>query len=208
MPRSEIYARSGSNSLSACMRVILKPRYSYSLLTCLIPSSMFFNFRFLIIINMENIMCWDMVFRNTMSLTWMSSHHRVTFLYPSRIPLWTFGTMIGSIWWTLWRMFCLGNMAHWLHRCPQLYQNILIDLGDYVGYFYQPHVGLVLLGGRWCDGTALRNHPSLYIGRCNVSYFTPIVGWGSVNNSPCFAHYFCFLEGASYFGRRNHPWSS
>ena len=45
MPISAIYPRSGSNSLSACIQVILKPRCRYSLLTYLITSSIFFIFR-------------------------------------------------------------------------------------------------------------------------------------------------------------------
>ena len=42
MPRSAISAPRCSNLLSACIPVILKPRCRYILMTCLIPSSMFF----------------------------------------------------------------------------------------------------------------------------------------------------------------------
>ena len=62
MPMSAISAHSSSNSLSACIRVILEPHYRYSLLTCLIPSSIFFIFLFLIIIPVANIIYQDIVF--------------------------------------------------------------------------------------------------------------------------------------------------
>ena len=55
MPRSEVSARSGSNSLSECIRVVFKPCFRYILLTYLIPSSMLFNFLFLIILPVANI---------------------------------------------------------------------------------------------------------------------------------------------------------
>ena len=103
IPRSAIYNFRGSNSLSACICVILKPRFRYSLWTCLIPSQMFFIFRFLIILPVANIMCQDMVFRKKIPLMCMRSQHRGIFLYLSRMPLGKFGIMIGSTCWILWR---------------------------------------------------------------------------------------------------------
>ena len=103
MPISAIYAHRGSNSLSACLRVVLKTSFSYSLLTCLIPYSMFFTFLFLIILPVANIMCQDMVFRNPIPLMCMRSQHRVNFLYLSRMLLCKFGTMIGSTCWIFWQ---------------------------------------------------------------------------------------------------------
>ena len=64
MPMSAISAHSSPNSLSACIRVILEPHYRYSLLTCLIPSSIFFIFLFLIMLPVEKIMYQGVVFRN------------------------------------------------------------------------------------------------------------------------------------------------
>ena len=46
IPISAIYVLISLTSLSVCMWVILKPRFRYSLLTCLIPSSTFSIFRF------------------------------------------------------------------------------------------------------------------------------------------------------------------
>ena len=94
IPRSAISACRGSKSLSACMSGFLKLRCRYSLWICLIPSSMLF-FLFLIILPVANIMCQDMVLRKPMPLMCMKPHHRVNFLYLSRIPLGKFGTMIG-----------------------------------------------------------------------------------------------------------------
>ena len=103
MPRSSISACSGSNYLSSCKHVILKPCCRYSLLTCLIKSSMFFTFLFLIIIPVANIMCWDIMFRNTIPLMCMRSQHRENLFHLSWMTLGTFGTMIGSTCWNLWR---------------------------------------------------------------------------------------------------------
>ena len=102
MPTSTIYAYRGSKYLPACMRMILKSLCRFSLWTCLIPSSMFFIFRFLIILPVTNIMFQDMVFRKPMALMCMRSHHRMNLLYLSMIPLGKFGTMIGSTCWILW----------------------------------------------------------------------------------------------------------
>ena len=69
--------------------------------------------RFLVILPMENIICWDMLFSNKMQLMFMSSHHRVIFLYLSKMHLGTFGTMIGSTSRTLG-----GNVL--LYKCRKL----------------------------------------------------------------------------------------
>ena len=84
------------------MQVILKPRCRYSLLTCLIPYSMLFIFRFLTILPVENRICRDMVLRNPMLLVFTRLQHRVIFLYLSRTPLVTYGTTSGYVLWTLW----------------------------------------------------------------------------------------------------------
>ena len=68
MTGSAISAHSSWNLLSACIRVVFKPHFRYSLLTCLIISTMFSIFRFLIILPVENILCRYMVFRNPISL--------------------------------------------------------------------------------------------------------------------------------------------
>ena len=122
--RSAISARTDSNSLSACLIVILNPHCRYSLWTCLIPSSLFFIFRFLIILPVENIRCRDMLFRKPMPLICMRSHHRATLLYLSRITLGTFGTVIGSTFWILWRNSPPENVAHWVHICTQPYRHL------------------------------------------------------------------------------------
>ena len=96
MTRLAISGDSGSNSLSECMRLILKPNCRYSLLTFLVPSSMFFTFRFLIIFTVENRICRDMVFRNPMPLMCMRLQHKVKLLYLSRITLGKSGNTIGS----------------------------------------------------------------------------------------------------------------
>ena len=62
IPRSDISAHSGSNSLPAYMCVMFEPRSRHILLTFLIQSSMLFTFRFLIILPVENTICQDMVF--------------------------------------------------------------------------------------------------------------------------------------------------
>ena len=85
------------------MLLVLKTRCRYSLSTWLIKSSMFFTFLSLIIILIANRLCKDMIFRNTMSLMYIRSHHRVKFLNLSRMPLGIFGTIIGSTFWNLWR---------------------------------------------------------------------------------------------------------
>ena len=56
MPRAVISLRSVSNSQSVCICVILKLRCRYNLCTCVIISAMFSNFRFLIILPVENMM--------------------------------------------------------------------------------------------------------------------------------------------------------
>ena len=103
MERSAIYAYRGLNLISACISVILKPHFRYSLRTCLIPSSMFFAFILLIMIPVANIMCWYMVLRNPVTLMCMRSHNRVIFFYLSIITLGAFVTIIGSTCFTLWR---------------------------------------------------------------------------------------------------------
>ena len=103
MPISAISICRGSNLLSECMRVILNPHFSYSLLTCLIISSILFIFRLIIILPFENRMCWHMVLSDSMPFMWMRSLHRVNSLYLSKIPLGGFGIMIGSIRWILWQ---------------------------------------------------------------------------------------------------------
>ena len=71
MQRSAISSCRGSNSLSSCIRVIWKPRFSYSLLAYLIPSLIFFTFRFLIILPVSKIICRYIVFRNPIPLMCM-----------------------------------------------------------------------------------------------------------------------------------------
>ena len=87
IPRSAISARSGPNALSFYICVVLKPHCRHILLTCLIKSSMFFEFLFWIILPVANIMCRGIVFRKPIPLMYMRSHHRLKFLYLSRIPL-------------------------------------------------------------------------------------------------------------------------
>ena len=155
---SAISARRGSNSLSACIHVILKPCWRYALLTCLIPSSMFFTFIFF-----KHTSCGrhnvsgGMVTRNTMPLMCMRSQHGVTFLYLSRMPLGTFVTMIGSTFCTLWLTFFLTDVANWVHRCPHPYHHLLTQLGYSLGCCHQPHVGFTLLVCRWYAVIALRD---------------------------------------------------
>ena len=103
MKRSAISTRRGSNSLPAFIRVILKARFRYSLWDCLIPCSMLFIFRFLIILSVANILCWDMVFRKPILLILMRSQHRDTFLYLSSMTFSTFSIIIGSTCWVLWQ---------------------------------------------------------------------------------------------------------
>ena len=186
----------------------MKPLFRYSLWTCLIPSEMFFIFIVLIIIPVENIMCQDMVFRNPILLMCMGSHHRVAFLYLSRIPLGTFCIMIGSTFLILRWTFCLENMAHWVHRFPQPSLCLLAKLGYFVGCCYQSHVGFDLPVGWWWTGIALSDHPYLYCSQCIVCSFTPLMVWGSRNHSPWCAHSYYFWEGESCSCRRYHTWSS
>ena len=47
---------------------------------------MFFTFRFLIILSVENIMCQGIVLRKPISFMCMRQYHRMTFLYLSRMP--------------------------------------------------------------------------------------------------------------------------
>ena len=147
MTISDIYAHIGSNSLSACMRVILKPRCRYRLWTCVIPLSMLFIFRFLIILTVANIMCRDMVFRKPMPLICMGSHHRVKLLYLSRMTLGKFGTIIGSTCWILWWTILPWIVVHWVHKCPHPSRHILVKLGGSAGCYYQPRVGFASLVG-------------------------------------------------------------
>ena len=94
------------------MLVILKPWCSYSWWTCLILFIMLFNFLFLIIILVANIMSWGMVLRKPMPLMCMRSQYRVNLSYLSRIPLETFGTLIGPTLWILWRTFWPLRVCH------------------------------------------------------------------------------------------------
>ena len=96
IPRSAISISRGSNYLSSCICVILKPCCRYSLLKCLIPSSVLFTIRFLIILHVANIMFQYVVFRKPGPLMCMMSQNRVNFLYILRMPLGEFDTMIGS----------------------------------------------------------------------------------------------------------------
>ena len=57
-----------------------------------------FNFRcfsILIILPVANIMCREMLFRKLMMLMCMRSQHGLDLFYLSRMPLVTFGTIIG-----------------------------------------------------------------------------------------------------------------
>ena len=101
MPREVISLHSGSNSQSSFIYVILKPRCRYNLCTCMIPSTMFSIFRFLIIISMANMMCRGMVLRTTIELMCMRSQKIVTYLYLSRMVLGDFFILTGSICWIL-----------------------------------------------------------------------------------------------------------
>ena len=76
--RAVIYLRSVSNSQLACICVILKPRCRYNLCTCVIPSTMYSIFRFLIIIPVTKMMCRDMVLRKPILLICMRSQQMVT----------------------------------------------------------------------------------------------------------------------------------
>ena len=73
IPRMVISLHSGSNSLSVCICVILKSRYSYNLCTCVIPSTLFSVLRFLVILPVANIMCRYIVLRKPIPLVCMSN---------------------------------------------------------------------------------------------------------------------------------------
>ena len=109
MKISAIYFRRGSKFLSSRIRGMQV--YLVNLFNSIFN---LFIFEYLIILTMANIMCWDMVFRKPIALMCMRSHHRVTFLYLSRIPMRTFVIMIGStcciLWWTAlpWKCGTLG----------------------------------------------------------------------------------------------------
>ena len=124
MTISAISSHSGLNSLLEYIWVVLKLHCSYKLLSCLIPSSIFFNFRFLIIPSIYNRMCQDIVLRNPMPLMCMISQYKVKCLHLSRIFLGKIGTTIGSTCRTLWRsvlyykFFTLG---------PYIYSDILVS---------------------------------------------------------------------------------
>ena len=101
MPRAVISLRSGSNSQSVCMCVILKPICGYNLCTCVIPSTICSTFRFLIILPVAKMMCRDRVLRNQIPLMYMRSHQMVTSLYLSRMVLETLFILTGSTYWIL-----------------------------------------------------------------------------------------------------------
>ena len=96
MPRSAVSVHRGSNYPASCNHVIFNSCFVYSLLNCLTPSSVLFNFRFLIILPVLSITFCGMVFRKPIALMRMRSHHIVDIFYLSRMPLGEFGTMIGS----------------------------------------------------------------------------------------------------------------
>ena len=119
MPRVVISLRSGSNLQSSCICGILKPRCSYNLCTCMIPSAVFSIFRFLIILPMENMTCRDMVLRKTIPLMCMRSQEIVTSSYLSRIVLGTLVILTGSTCWILKHTVCLLGVVCWAHRYNQ-----------------------------------------------------------------------------------------
>ena len=96
IPRTVIYRRSGFNPLSERMRVILNSQCRYNLCTCVIPPSLFFNFRLLIIIPAANMMYRGMVLSKPIPLICMRSHKIVTSLYLSRMILGTLGILTDS----------------------------------------------------------------------------------------------------------------
>ena len=103
MPREVISLRSGLNSQSVCMYVILKLRCRYNLCTCVIPSAMCSTFWFLVILPVENMICCDMVFRWSIPLMCMRSQQMVTSLYLSMMVLGTMFILTGSTCWILRR---------------------------------------------------------------------------------------------------------
>ena len=96
MPRAVISLRSGSNSQSVCMCVILKPRCRYNLCTCVIPSAICSTFQFLIILPVANMMCRDIEMRKQIPLMCMRSQQMVNSLYLSRMVLGAFVILMGS----------------------------------------------------------------------------------------------------------------
>ena len=102
MTSSDTSGCSGLDSLSVCMRVIMKPCCKYSLLKLLIPSLMFSIFWFIIILPIPNWIYWYMVLSNPMPLICIRSQHRVILLYLSKKTLWIFDTTTGSKCWNLW----------------------------------------------------------------------------------------------------------
>ena len=143
---------------------------------------------------MSNILCQYMVFRNSMLSIWMRSQYMITFLYLSGTSFGTFGTMIGSTCWTLWRNVFPENVSHCIHRYPQTSQNILIGLGYSIWCCYQPHVIVTILVVHSCAGIFLYDHPYSYHEQGIVSSFPSLVGWNSVNFSLWCAHFFLLLR--------------
>ena len=78
MRRFTISVHISTNSLSSCLRVILKPHCRYILWTGIIPSSILFIFQFMGIIPVANIVCWDIMFSKPIPLMCMRSYHRMT----------------------------------------------------------------------------------------------------------------------------------
>ena len=114
IPRSVTYVRSGYNSLSECMWLILKSRCRYNLCTSVIPSIMFLIFQFFTIIPVVNMMCHDMVLRKPIPVKCMSSYQMVIFFYLSRMVLGILGILTGSTCWILHRIvlpFWCGMMG-------------------------------------------------------------------------------------------------
>ena len=81
IPRAVISLYSGSNSLSAHILVILKPRCRYNLCTSVIPSAMLLIFWFCIILPVANMMCHNMVLMKPIPLMCMGPQKIVTYLY-------------------------------------------------------------------------------------------------------------------------------
>ena len=97
MPGAVINLRSSSNSQSVCIYVKLKPLCMYNLCTCMVPSTMFSIFRFLIILPLANMIIRDMVLMKTITLMCMRSHQKVTQNYLSRRVWWTHVILTGSM---------------------------------------------------------------------------------------------------------------
>ena len=113
IPRAFVSLCSGLNSQSVCICVILKPRCRYSLCTCVIPSPMFSNFQFLIILPVVNMTFPDMVLSKPIPLMFMRSHQTVTSLYLSRMVLGTLVIFMGSI-------YCILHLTVLPIRCGML----------------------------------------------------------------------------------------